>query len=687
MSPDVSSTELHTAFESKIKIRPGSTITLSSDLQIPSGVYIVSIEHLRKDSSLRKSHSSIAASGDVRISTGNEGTDLLKTEVDFHREHPFMRELQIPKTGIEDGANDVREELPIIKLLLTMVSTAHIKKIRLRIKILTKNENILSQTLSSHIVEKRKNGRTRTISSSSSPDPSLSSDTSSTPSSSLSDLPDIGARLDVPVSLASQQRLDVPALLASSGASQREREDEEIDPPRTEKHIDVVEKDILVIQKNTTYTAEGIEQNNTTQISLEHTKTISESSELMSEKGARTSEKASDAETTSSWSSSSFDPSEENLVYYKEIKLKKKHIHKEKIPIQQKGKYYLVIENSDKSPITRHFSCHATLTRGEILLKESFTNDAKKKLHDEFAVEPESADLNLDIVHTNSSFGKSELQISLYMKNVSDEATVNAVHPHFRTGEVVWSVSACEVEKKKPQTFTAKIPSSGKYYIVAEKVDKIYGGLREISVNARLTEPPSKEGAHGNTSIVASVVVGGVKARPMKWKSSIFSAPAGSVVEFHVESYAIVGSIIYSLRVRKVPGLTAEEERTRKIVLIFLATFGIYYLLYMVISLLHFIQNIGITLNFLFLSFDITIGRICFILCAVWFRTNQELLMPCVRDVMETVRKILRKIRYIRDMSDGGKFDILRIFKQMSREGRMNDLRKWERQKLQTANE
>jgi hypothetical protein len=38
-------------------------------------------------------------------------------------------------------------------------------------------------------------------------------------------------------------------------------------------------------------------------------------------------------------------------------------------------------------------------------------------------------------------------------------------------------------------------------------------------------------------------------------------------------------------------------------------------------------------------------------------------------------------------MSDGGKFDILRIFKKMSQEGKENDLRKWERQKLQTANE
>jgi hypothetical protein len=43
------------------------------------------------------------------------------------------------------------------------------------------------------------------------------------------------------------------------------------------------------------------------------------------------------------------------------------------------------------------------------------------------------------------------------------------------------------VEKKHPQKFTAKIPTSGKYYIVAEKMDKIYGGLREIAVSPPLS--------------------------------------------------------------------------------------------------------------------------------------------------------------------------------------------------------
>ena len=38
-------------------------------------------------------------------------------------------------------------------------------------------------------------------------------------------------------------------------------------------------------------------------------------------------------------------------------------------------------------------------------------------------------------------------------------------------------------------------------------------------------------------------------------------------------------------------------------------------------------------------------------------------------------------------MSDGGKFDILRIIKQLSKEGKMDDKRRWEMQKLQTANE
>jgi hypothetical protein len=50
-------------------------------------------------------------------------------------------------------------------------------------------------------------------------------------------------------------------------------------------------------------------------------------------------------------------------------------VHTEKIPIQQKGKYYLVVENGEKKgPINRHFSCKATLSQGETLLKESFTN-------------------------------------------------------------------------------------------------------------------------------------------------------------------------------------------------------------------------------------------------------------------------------------------------------------------------
>lgn len=40
--------------------------------------------------------------------------------------------------------------------------------------------------------------------------------------------------------------------------------------------------------------------------------------------------------------------------------------------------------------------------------------------------------------------------------------------------------------------------------------------------------------------------------------TSLFILLAGSVVDFTVESYALVGSIIYSLRLRKVPGLTAE---------------------------------------------------------------------------------------------------------------------------------
>jgi len=133
MSSDVS-TETHCAYDNKIKIRPGSTITLSEDLQLPSGSYYFCIEHEKKDSSLRKNHG-IAASGEVIVTVGaKEGVkEVLKSDVDF-KEHPFIRELNIPETVIEDGASDMKET-PIIKVLLTMVSTAHIKKIRLHMKV------------------------------------------------------------------------------------------------------------------------------------------------------------------------------------------------------------------------------------------------------------------------------------------------------------------------------------------------------------------------------------------------------------------------------------------------------------------------------------------------------------------------------------------------------------------------
>jgi len=113
--------------------------------------------------------------------------------------------------------------------------------------------------------------------------------------------------------------------------------------------------------------------------------------------------------------------------------------------------------------------------------------------------------------------------------------------------------------------------------------------------------------------------------------------------------------------------------------------FGIYFILYSVLSLMYFIHNLGVTLPIL--SIDITVGRICFGIFVYWCVENQEVLVPCLKDVGETVQKIFKKIKYIQGISDGGKFDILRIIKQMTKEGKQNDLKKWERQKLQTANE
>ena len=70
---------------------------------------------------------------------------------------------------------------------------------------------------------------------------------------------------------------------------------------------------MVVIQKNSTYTSELAEPiNTTTQIRVERTTTVS--TDASSEKsGKERSEKTSDVDTA--YSASSFDPSEENLVY------------------------------------------------------------------------------------------------------------------------------------------------------------------------------------------------------------------------------------------------------------------------------------------------------------------------------------------------------------------------------------
>lgn len=772
--------DLHCVLTHKLKIRPGTSSTLVQDVLLNCGSYIFTIEDADRRVSLLKSHN--FANGNILIA-GKEGGEILNSGIDFHKEHPFSRDIEILPPIQKDGASDEKAEAAAIRMILTLNSMAHIKSIRLRVKLLCNNESYQAHILSSNVSEqKREKGKPKhhlshkdSSSKDSSKDSSSESTGSrnSTPSGSYADLPHIKGKFD---SYSSQ---DDDSDFASDG---------------NKHNIDhhVVEKDILYIQKNTTYTSEGVE-NNTTQIRVEHSKVVSEnnndnagstsseksnsnlistslsttstststtamisnlttsttsinsskidksmgaSSMGASSMGASTADDESLSNYSSSNSQSSFDPSEENLVYYKETKLRKKKVTTEEIPIQQKGRYYLVIESSEKGPINRHFSCHLTLTNSDNhVVKESYTNDAKRKICDDFTVDGESGVLKLKLANTNTSFGSTDLQLSLYMRNMPQEPDVY-VHPYLRTGEVVWSVNKCEVEKKRPQKFTACIPKSGRYYLVVEKVDKIYGGLREISVTAMLHEPatggfcsssttssasstssttgsastssaslstsstslpssisppPQREcpitGSPARTSLVASAVVGGVKLRPMKWKSPVFVAPAGSTIDLTVESFALVGSIIYSLRIRKVPGLTAEEERTRKMVVLFLASFGIYYFLYIVISVIHFIQNIGFTFPLLFISVDITLGRICFILFCIWCRTNQEILIMCLKDVRDTIGKIARKIKYIRDMSDGGKFDILRIFKQMSKEGKANDLRKWEKQKQQTANE
>ena len=158
----------------------------------------------------------------------------MKYDVDFHREHPLLREIHVPEAGREgkqtggrrERGGEVRErqkmkdvliddtdgeEIPNIKTQLTMISTAHIKKIRLRVKVskifffliflllffcflfpcslllllllllllffffddpnlFTKDQNIQAHVISSHLTKKKKNGRLKIVSNTGSPD-------------------------------------------------------------------------------------------------------------------------------------------------------------------------------------------------------------------------------------------------------------------------------------------------------------------------------------------------------------------------------------------------------------------------------------------------------------------------------------------------------------------------------------
>ena len=151
----------------------------------------------------------------------------MKYDVDFHREHPLLREIYVPEAGREGKQTGGRrererevkrqkmkdvliddtdgEEMPNIKTQLTMISTAHIKKIRLRVKVseifffliflhlfffcflfppcflllifffddtnlFTKDQNIQAHVISSHLTKKKKNGRVKIVANTGSPD-------------------------------------------------------------------------------------------------------------------------------------------------------------------------------------------------------------------------------------------------------------------------------------------------------------------------------------------------------------------------------------------------------------------------------------------------------------------------------------------------------------------------------------
>ena len=61
-------------------------------------------------------------------------------------------------------------------------------------------------------------------------------------------------------------------------------------------------------------------------------------------------------------------------------------------------------------------------------------------------------------------------------------------------------------------------------------------------MDATLIEPPSRDGVEGGRASIVSVVVGGVKARPMKWKSPIFAAPGIDIYTIFIKEKHILPS-------------------------------------------------------------------------------------------------------------------------------------------------
>lgn len=262
----------------------------------------------------------------------------------------------------------------------------------------------------------------------------------------------------------------------------------------------------------------------------------------------------------------------------------------------------------------------------------------------------------------------------------------SCAHARSRTqGELVWAVSSIEIGRQTNRHFNVEFTQSGRYYFVVEKLDKTYGSTREIGVKGILH---TTSGDAQCEVTLFDHTVGGNKNKPMKWKSDPFLAPASSTLDINVQSFALIGNITFSLRLRKVPGLSAEQEKLHQQVVFGVLLLAGFFLLNVVFRILNWVLDLGIHLNFLLFSVKITLGHFILLLSLIWLKSNRAIVLQQVAKMQDKFEQVFYKFKTISSMSNRANiYDFIKKVKAMSRAGKLADRLRWEQEKKENIHE